>query len=157
MLNLSLSPFIGFLFFSHSLTRNDEERRNLEREFHILNPSSPNPNFFPKLKSSPISSYQKQKSSKENTDPNGLSDVRSSPAMAKIKSNLPPRPRSSNLNPLKRKLVMDSVPEHSVLGSSSDYGVKPLRKLLIDHPPRTGEVEELLHSTSFPVALEPPS
>ncbi|KAF6148631.1 hypothetical protein GIB67_042590 [Kingdonia uniflora] len=76
--------------------------------------------------------------------------------MAKIKSNLPPRPPSSNLNPLKRKLVMDFVPEHSVPGSSSDYGVKLLRKLMMDHPPRTGEVEELLHSTSFPVALEPP-
>ncbi|KAF6140020.1 hypothetical protein GIB67_001761 [Kingdonia uniflora] len=40
------------------------------------------------------------------------------------RKNLPPRPPSSNLNPLKRKLVMDSVPEQSVPGSSSDYGVK---------------------------------
>ncbi|KAF6166413.1 hypothetical protein GIB67_034964 [Kingdonia uniflora] len=97
-------------------------RENFTSE--TLNPSSLNPNFFPKPKSSPISSSRKQKSSKENTDPNGLPEVKSSPAMAKIKSNLPPRPPSSNLNPLKRKLVMESVPEHSVPGFSSDSGVK---------------------------------
>ena len=65
--------------------------------------------------------YQKAKSVKENappSDPNSMAyDLKQSPATAmKLKSQLPPRPPSSN--PLKKKLIMETVPENSVPGAS---------------------------------------
>uniref|UniRef100_A0A2N9GHP9 Uncharacterized protein n=1 Tax=Fagus sylvatica TaxID=28930 RepID=A0A2N9GHP9_FAGSY len=70
--------------------------------------------------------YRKAKLAKENappSDPNSMAyDSKQSPAMAAtLKSQLPPRPPSSN--PLNRKLIMETVPENSVPGAS-DSGVQ---------------------------------
>lgn len=90
--------------------------------------SSPNPSYVKQRSGS-----RKQKWSKENAPPSDLNAMaeHSSPSLAakplppsgKIKSPLPPRPPSSNPNPLKRKLSMDTVPEHAVPGAS-DSGVR---------------------------------
>ncbi|KAH7521529.1 hypothetical protein FEM48_Zijuj07G0043200 [Ziziphus jujuba var. spinosa] len=82
---------------------------------------------------------RKQKSSKENappSDPNSLvSDSKHSPAAVKLRSPLPPRPPSSN--PLKRKLIVETVPENSVLGTS-DSGVQVIVRM---RPPREDKDE----------------
>ncbi|KAB5569691.1 hypothetical protein DKX38_003484 [Salix brachista] len=80
------------------------------------------------MKPSPSPS-RRNKSSKENApppDPNSItSDLKHfpSPASAKLKSPLPPRPPSSN--PLKRKLIMENSPENSL----SDSGVKVIVRM----------------------------
>ncbi|XP_035539114.1 kinesin-like protein KIN-12B [Juglans regia] len=88
------------------------------REMHSADlPSSPSPSSTKPRPS------RKTISAKENAlppDPNFMQcDSKQSPA--KFKSPLPPRPPSSN--PLKRKLIMETVPEISVPGAS-DSGVK---------------------------------
>ncbi|OVA12970.1 Kinesin [Macleaya cordata] len=106
------------------------------------NLSSPNPNSQKQRSSS-----RKHKSSKENAPPSDLSSMPdiSSPSLAaktlssagKIKSPLPPRPPSSNSNPLKRKLTMETVPENSVPGSC-DSGVQVIVRM---RPPNVDEEE----------------
>ncbi|KAJ6686965.1 KINESIN-LIKE PROTEIN [Salix purpurea] len=102
-------------------------RNPILREAAAHNEHSPNPSSH-KMKPSPSPS-RRNKSSKENApppDPNSItSDLKHfpSPASAKLKSPLPPRPPSSN--PLKRKLIMESSPENSL----SDSGVKVIVRM----------------------------
>ncbi|KAJ6859643.1 hypothetical protein NC651_036052 [Populus alba x Populus x berolinensis] len=97
-------------------------RNPILREAAAHNEQSPIPSSH-KTKPSPT------KSSKENApppDPNSItSDLKHlpSPASAKLKSPLPPRPPSSN--PLKRKLSMETSPENSL----SDSGVKVIVRM----------------------------
>ncbi|KAE8022910.1 hypothetical protein FH972_008671 [Carpinus fangiana] len=94
-----------------------QPRNAILRETHSTDqPSSLSPSLAKPRPS------RKPKSTKENappSDPNLPHDSKQSPA--KFKSPLPPRPPSSN--PLKRKLIMETVPENSVPGGS-DSGVK---------------------------------
>ncbi|CBI17294.3 unnamed protein product, partial [Vitis vinifera] len=104
--------------------------------------SSPNPNSVKQRSAS-----RKQKWSKENAPPSDLNTMadHSSPSLAakslppsgKIRSPLPPRPPSSNSNPLKRKLSMDTVPENAVPGAS-DSGVRVIVRM---RPPNKDEEE----------------
>ncbi|XP_077232591.1 kinesin-like protein KIN-12B [Tasmannia lanceolata] len=76
-------------------------------------------------------SGRKPKSGSENVDPNtitesGLSSSKQS--SSKVKSPLPPRPPPSNPNPLKRKLVMETVPENGP-PTGSDSGVKVIVRM----------------------------
>ncbi|KAJ6710848.1 KINESIN-LIKE PROTEIN KIN-12B [Salix koriyanagi] len=102
-------------------------RNPILREAAAHNEHSPNPSSH-KMKPSPSPS-RRNKSSKENApppDPNSItSDLKHfpSPASAKLKSPLPPRPPSSN--PLKRKLIMENSPENSL----SDSGVKVIVRM----------------------------
>ncbi|GMY26993.1 isoform 2 of heparan-alpha-glucosaminide n-acetyltransferase [Fagus crenata] len=86
------------------------------RKAHSTDPLS-----SPSLSSAKPRPYRKAKSAKENVppfDPNSMAyDSKQSPATAvKLKSQLPLRPPS--LNPLNRKLIMETVPENSVPGAS---------------------------------------
>ncbi|KAF5194421.1 Kinesin, partial [Thalictrum thalictroides] len=128
-------------------------RNAILRENISDTPCSPNPNSLKQKSNS--SSSRKQKSSKENapppspSDPNVLLDPSSaSPSMAtaktplstgKIKNHhLPPRPPSSNQNPLKRKLNMDTSSTENSIGGSSDTGVKVIVRM---RPPNKNEEE----------------
>jgi kinesin family protein 15 len=98
-----------------------QPRNAILREAHSTEPSS-----SPSPSSAKPRPSRKAKSAKENappSDPNSMNyDSKQSPATAvKLKSQLPPRPPSSN--PLKRKLIMETVPENSVPGAS-DSGVQ---------------------------------
>ncbi|GMY38827.1 Kinesin-like protein KIN12B [Fagus crenata] len=91
------------------------------RKAHSTDPKSSS-----SLNSAKPRPYRKAKSAKENvppSDPNSMAyDSKQSPATAvKLKSQLPPRPPSSN--PLNRKLIMETVPENSVPGAF-DSGVQ---------------------------------
>ncbi|PIA35824.1 hypothetical protein AQUCO_03400014v1 [Aquilegia coerulea] len=116
-------------------------RNAILRENISDTPCSPNPNSLKQKSNSSSSSSRKQKASKENapppspSDPNVLLDPSSvSPSMATSKTplstgkirnhHLPPRPPSSNQNPLKRKLNMDTSTTENTIGGSSDTGVK---------------------------------
>ncbi|KAK2988080.1 hypothetical protein RJ640_024708, partial [Escallonia rubra] len=108
-----------------------QPRNTTLRENDIAPSSNPN-----SLKQKSSSSNRKQKCSKENApppDPNSMPHD-SSPA-GKLKSPLPPRPPP--LNPLKRKLMVDSAPENCVAGSS-DSGVKVVVRM---RPPSKDEEE----------------
>nr|DAD24097.1 TPA_asm: hypothetical protein HUJ06_025560 [Nelumbo nucifera] len=101
-------------------------------------PSSPNP-YSQKQRPS-----RRQKENAPPADPNALPDSaspslsgKSASASGKIRSPLPPRPPSSNPNPLKRKLSMETVPENSV-PLSSDSGVKVIVRV---RPPNKDEEE----------------
>ncbi|XP_043709220.1 kinesin-like protein KIN-12B [Telopea speciosissima] len=99
--------------------------------------SSPNPSPF-KQRSS-----RRQKENAAPPDPNALPDSALSPSLAaaksaptgKSRSPLPPRPPSSNSNPLKRKLNMETVFENGVIGTS-DSGVKVIVRI---RPPNKEE------------------
>ncbi|XP_024021775.1 kinesin-like protein KIN-12B isoform X2 [Morus notabilis] len=92
-----------------------QPRNAILRETTIVSPASPHPSA---AKARPS---RKQRGSKDNappSDPSSLPPIpERSPAIsaAKLKSPLPPRPLSSN--PLKKKLSMQTVPEHSVIGT----------------------------------------
>ncbi|GMY32137.1 kinesin-like protein KIN-12B [Fagus crenata] len=112
-----------------------QPRNAILREAHSTEPSS-SPSPSP-AKPRPS---RKAKSAKENappSDPNSMNyDSKQSPATAvKLKSQLPPRPPSSN--PLKRKLIMETVPENSVPGAS-DSGVQVIVRM---RPPHTDRDE----------------
>lgn len=101
-------------------------KNQIMRENHENLAASPNP----KSKPTTPNPIRKLKSSKENAPPTAASDpnsMASSPAAAKMKSPLPPRP------PLKRKLSVESaVPENSGAAVNSlDSGVK-VRKLVLN-------------------------
>jgi hypothetical protein len=92
----------------------------------LMEAHSRDPLSSPSSSSAKPRPYRKAKSAKENappSDPNSMAyDSKQSQATAaKLKSQLPPRPLSSN--PLKRKLIMETVPENSVPGAS-DSGVQ---------------------------------
>ncbi|XP_042520529.1 kinesin-like protein KIN-12B [Macadamia integrifolia] len=102
--------------------------------------SSPNPSPF-KQRSS-----RRQKENAPPPDQNALPDSASSPSLAtaksagatgKSRSPLPPRPPTSNSNPLKRKLNMETVFENGVPGTS-DSGVKVIVRM---RPPNKDEEE----------------
>ncbi|PSS34578.1 Kinesin-like protein [Actinidia chinensis var. chinensis] len=116
-----------------------QPRSAILRENHTSEASSPNPSSVKQRSSS-----RKHKGSKENAPPPDLNAILDSPALApgklspasaKMKSPLPPRPPSSN--PLKRKFAIESVPENGVLGSS-DSGVKVILRV---RPPSKDEEE----------------
>ncbi|KAK8677065.1 hypothetical protein V6N13_142621 [Hibiscus sabdariffa] len=90
----------------------------LRDQIQMENPSSPNPTPTP-----PKSKRKHPKSSKENAPPPDPNSQLSPAATAKIKCPLPPRPPSSN--PLKRKLLTDTLPENHV----SDSGVKVIVRM----------------------------
>ncbi|XP_042515728.1 kinesin-like protein KIN-12B isoform X2 [Macadamia integrifolia] len=106
------------------------------------NASSPNPSPF-KQRSS------RRHKEKENTsplDPNASPDssslqllaaAKSAAATGKIRSPLPPKPPTSNSNPLKRKLSMETVPENGVPGTSYS-GVQVIVRM---RPPNKEEEE----------------
>ncbi|KAH6770100.1 phragmoplast-associated kinesin-related protein [Perilla frutescens var. hirtella] len=101
------------------------------RENHENVAASPNP----KSKPTTPNPNRKLKSSKENAPPTPASDpnsMTSSPAAAKMKSPLPPRP------PLKRKLSVDSVTSDNsaAAANSSDSGVKVIVRV---RPPNKEE------------------
>ncbi|KAK9138520.1 hypothetical protein Sjap_009114 [Stephania japonica] len=106
-------------------------RGGILREAAPENPNSQIPN------SKQRSGSRKQRSSKENADPNAVAEV-SSPMPGKpplppgkIRSPLPPRPppiSNPNPNPLKRKLSMEAVAENCVLGGP-DSGVKVIVRM----------------------------
>ncbi|KAG6785287.1 hypothetical protein POTOM_011017 [Populus tomentosa] len=105
-------------------------RNPILREAAAHNEQSPIPSSH-KTKPSPSPS-RRTKSSKENApppDPNSIaSDLKHlpSPASAKLKSPLPPRPPSSN--PLKRKLSMETSPENSLSDSGVIVRMRPLKR-----------------------------
>ncbi|KAG6664010.1 kinesin-like protein KIN-12B [Carya illinoinensis] len=111
------------------------------REMHSADlPSSPSPSSAKPRPS------RKTISAKENAlppDPNFIQcDSKQSPA--NFKSPLPPRPPSSN--PLKRKLIMETVPENSVPGAS-DSGVKVIVRMRPPHKDRD-EGDVIVQKTS---------
>ncbi|GMJ04773.1 hypothetical protein like AT3G23670 [Hibiscus trionum] len=102
--------------------------RNTILRDQMENPSSPNP--------TPTKSKRKHpKSSKENAPPPDPNSQLSPAATSKIKCPLPPRPPLSN--PLKRKLLTETLPENHVLGAS-DSGVKVIVRM---RPPVKEEEE----------------
>lgn len=117
LLSFSFCRILSLGFWAHEMKHFMQPRNAILRETELPPPSNPSP-----AKPKPS---RKQKAAKENappSDPNSLlSDSKHSPAAAKLKSPLPPRPPSSN--PLKRKLSVETVPENSVLGTS-DSGVQ---------------------------------
>ncbi|KAG9447926.1 hypothetical protein H6P81_014054 [Aristolochia fimbriata] len=100
---------------------------------------------------SPSPSPQRQISSRrlksENVpppDPNAFHEPPSKPPLPKARSPLPPRPPSSNSNPLKRKLSMETVPENgSVL--SSDSGVQVIVRM---RPKKEEEGDQIVQKIS---------
>ncbi|KAG2721022.1 hypothetical protein I3843_02G049200 [Carya illinoinensis] len=111
------------------------------REMHSADlPSSPSPSSAKPRPS------RKTISAKENAlppDPNFIQcDSKQSPA--NFKSPLPPRPPSSN--PLKRKLIMETVPENSV-PVASDSGVKVIVRMRPPHKDRD-EGDVIVQKTS---------
>ncbi|XP_062164877.1 kinesin-like protein KIN-12B isoform X2 [Alnus glutinosa] len=118
-----------------------QPRNAILRETHSTDPPS---SLSPSL-SKPRPS-RKPKSAKENappTDPNMPCDSKQSPA--KLKSPLPPRPPSSN--PLKRKLIMETVPENSVPGGS-DSGVKVIVRMRPPHKETDDEGDVIVQKIS---------
>ncbi|PPD89566.1 hypothetical protein GOBAR_DD13492 [Gossypium barbadense] len=92
-------------------------------------PSSPNP--------TPSKSKRKHpKPSKENAPPPDPNSQPSPASTAKFKSQLPPRPPSSN--PLKRKLYTETLPDNASLSGISDSGVKVVVRM---RPPIKEEEE----------------
>ncbi|GMI90096.1 hypothetical protein like AT3G23670 [Hibiscus trionum] len=102
--------------------------RNAILRDQMENPSSPNP-------TPPKSKRKHPKSSKENAPPPDPNSQLSPTAAAKIKCPLPPRPPSSN--PLKRKLLTETLHENPVSGAS-DSGVKVIVRM---RPPIKEEEE----------------
>lgn len=128
----SLSSTVSLCFcrgrMKHFMQPRNTILRETDSQSSSSSASSPNPNSVKQRSAS-----RKQKWSKENAPPSDLNTMadHSSPSLAakslppsgKIRSPLPPRPPSSNSNPLKRKLSMDTVPENAVPGAS-DSGVR---------------------------------
>ncbi|KDP32570.1 hypothetical protein JCGZ_13120 [Jatropha curcas] len=107
-----------------------QPRNAILREAHANGESSPLQSANPSChKSKPSPPPRRQKLSKENAPPSDLNSTsvpeqKPSPSpAAKMKSQLPPRPPSSN--PLKRKLSMETVPENAV----PDSGVKVIVRM----------------------------
>ncbi|XP_043722415.1 kinesin-like protein KIN-12B isoform X2 [Telopea speciosissima] len=104
------------------------------------NTSSPNPSPF-KQRSS-----RRHKENAPPLDPNAFPDssplqslaaAKSAPATGKTRSPLPPKPPTSNSNPLKRKLSMETIPENGVPGTSLS-GVQVIVRV---RPPNKEEEE----------------
>ncbi|KAF9618894.1 hypothetical protein IFM89_002889 [Coptis chinensis] len=134
-------PIMQSMYSREPIYRGVTENRNERGQREQTETCSPNPHSLKhKLSPSPSSSSsRKQKSFKENAPPpssdfNTLHDIGKPPLSGgKISKSplLPPRPPSSNNNnnnPLKRKLNMGTVLEHSVAGSS-DSGVKVIVRM----------------------------
>ncbi|TYH49811.1 hypothetical protein ES332_D10G160900v1 [Gossypium tomentosum] len=104
-------------------------RNTILREPMENTPSSPNP--------TPSKSKRKHpKPSKENAPPPDPNSQPSPASTAKFKSQLPPRPPSSN--PLKRKLYTETLPDNASLSGISDSGVKVVVRM---RPPIKEEEE----------------
>ncbi|KAI3996701.1 hypothetical protein MKX01_041001 [Papaver californicum] len=111
--------------------------------------SSPNPNTKQRSR--------KKSSSRENVSPSDLNSMLdySSPSVTtaktlssvgKMKSPLPPRPPSSS-NPLKRKLIPESIPENSVPGSF-DSGVQVIVRMRPPNPNVDADDEIIVEKAS---------
>ncbi|XP_077219208.1 kinesin-like protein KIN-12B isoform X2 [Tasmannia lanceolata] len=92
-------------------------------------------------------SGRRLKSGSENIPPSDLntimeptfsSSMASKQSASKVRSPLPPRPPPSNPNPLKRKLMMETVPENG-FPTSSDSGVKVVVRMRAFNQEEEGE------------------
>ncbi|CAA2996922.1 kinesin KIN12B [Olea europaea subsp. europaea] len=127
------------------MPRNQILRENYESAAHTPPSASPNPKC--KLIAAGSPSNRRHKSSKENADPNSIA----SPATAKLKSPLPPRPT------LKRKLTVEAAVglENSAgPANSADSGVKVIVRI---RPPNKveedgGSVIQKLSNDSLSIA-----
>ncbi|KAI3968084.1 hypothetical protein MKX01_015604 [Papaver californicum] len=112
--------------------------------------SSPNPNSKQRSR--------KKSSSSENVSPSDLNSMLdySSPSVTtaktlssvgKMKSPLPPRPPPPSSNPLKRKLIPESIPENSVPGSL-DSGVQVIVRMRPPNPHVDADDEIIVEKAS---------